>query len=355
MLKVACIGTGGIIGAHMPGWEKSPDAEVVAGVDPNAEHLKAWGEKHGINRLHERVEDVLSDPEVDIVDICTPNRFHAPLTVQALEAGKHVLCEKPLVPTVAEVRQIIDARDKADRLVMTAQNFRFLDKSVALKHLVDAGRLGEVYHSRAWWLRRGAIPTRPGFLLMEQAGGGPCIDLGVHVLDLTLHLLGHPKPVSVTGTAVTKLANKPGAWSEWGGKLEDPAAVDVEEFAAGMVRFDNGSTLVLETSWMLHHPTRGNGDVAIWLYGDKAGAYFGDDSDVKILETDNDANHFRDTIVRPMDTHLGGHAVECIAFAKAVREGAPSPVPPEDSLAVIGVLDGLYQSSRAGREVPVVL
>ncbi|MEM6313156.1 MAG: Gfo/Idh/MocA family oxidoreductase [Planctomycetota bacterium] len=350
MLKVACIGTGGIVNAHMPGWEKSTDAEVVAGADPNAENLKTWGEKHGVTRLHENVDDVLTDPDIDVIDICTPNKFHTDLTLRALAAGKHVLCEKPLAPTVAEVRQIIDARDKSGKLVMTAQHFRFMDHAIALKGLIDAGRLGSVYHSRAWWLRRAAIPTTPGFLSMAQSGGGPCIDLGVHILDFTLHMLGSPRPVAVAGTTVTKLANQPNAWSEFGGPLEDPAAVDVEDFAAGFVRFENGSTLVLETSWMLHHPTAGNGEICVWLYGDQGGAIF-EDNALKLLTTDNVARQMHDTDVRPMNTGIRAHAAECIAFAKAIVDGGPSPVPPEESLAVIAVLDGMYQSTRDQREV----
>ncbi|MBW7882229.1 MAG: Gfo/Idh/MocA family oxidoreductase, partial [Caldilineaceae bacterium] len=184
--KVAMIGTGGIARWHMPGWQASEYAEVVAAADINGPVLQDFGRTFGISRLTIDVNEVLSDPEIDIIDICTPNRLHTPLVLAALDAGKHVICEKPLAPTPDEIRQMIEARDRAGKLLMTAQHFRFKASAQSMKREIESGALGDIYHARAWMLRRnGLIPTST-FVRRELSGGGSCIDIGVHILDLTL-------------------------------------------------------------------------------------------------------------------------------------------------------------------------
>jgi predicted dehydrogenase len=193
LLKVGIVGVGGIAHTHMPGWEKSEHAEVVAGTDVFEELLADWGKKHNVTKLTTRLEDLLEDKDIDIIDVCTPSAYHAPITIAALKAGKHVICEKPLAPTPEEVRAMIAARDESGKLLMTAQHMRFHGSSQAYKREIEDGQLGDIYHARSWWLRRASFPTRPSFWLKEHSGGGPCIDIGVHVLDLTLWLMGNPQ------------------------------------------------------------------------------------------------------------------------------------------------------------------
>lgn len=343
-LKVGVIGVGGIARTHFPGWLASPHAEVVALSDVNADYLALAGREQGVGRLYERALDLINDPDIDIIDICTPNMYHAPLAIAALDAGKHVLCEKPLAPTPAEVRQMIAARDRSGRLLMTAQHFRFDGRSRALKAELDGGVLGEVYHARGWMLRRAAAPVRPGFIRREHAGGGACIDIGVHILDLTLWMMGHPRPVAVSGVTQARLSRMPGAFSIWGGPI--PTEIDVEEFASAFVRFDNGATLVLEVAWLLHHRTQGE-DMQMWLYGERGGAHWPAN---EILTTNYTTQQHLNIQVERAD-NAEPHALECVAFADAVANGKPSPVPPEQSLDVITILDGLYRSAAAGREV----
>src|SRR5713101_214839 len=182
-LKVGVIGVGGIAGTHFPGWKQSPHAEIAAMSDVSAEALNRVAEAQGVKRRYEKPEELIANPEIDIVDICTPNMYHAPLAVAALEAGKNVICEKPLAPTPAAIQNMISARNKSGKLLMTAQHFRFQGTSKALKAEIDKGILGDVYHARSWMLRRAAAPTRPGFISKEHSSGGPCIDIGVHILD----------------------------------------------------------------------------------------------------------------------------------------------------------------------------
>ena len=347
ILKVGVIGVGGIAGTHFPGWRDSPYAEVTAMADLNAPVLQRVGAAHGVTKLYEKAEDLIADPEIDIIDICTPNMYHTPLALAALENGKHVICEKPLAPTPADIKKLIAARDKSGKLLMTAQHFRFGGAAKALKAEINTGVLGDIYHARSWMLRRAAYPVTPGFILKEHSGGGPCIDIGVHILDLTLWMMGNPKPVSVTGVTQDRLSHKAGAWSIWGGTI--PPIMDVEEFASAFVRFENGATLVLEVSWMLHHKTDCE-DMQMWLYGDKAGVQWPDN---EIVSTNNATQQMMNT---KLQQAAGGepYALECVAFADAVANGKPSPVPAEESLDVITILDGLYRSAATKKEVSLV-
>jgi predicted dehydrogenase len=350
-LKVGIIGVGGIASAHLPGWKDGPHTEIVAGSDLNSEILSKWGTEHGVKKLYSSPIELISDPEIDIVDVCTPSGYHAELSIAALKAGKHVLCEKPLAPTPDEIRKMIAARDKSRKLLMTAQHFRFQESARALKAEISGGVLGDVYHARSWMLRRAALPTRLSFLQKKHSGGGPCIDIGVHILDLTLWMMGHPKPISVTGVARKELAGQPGAFSIWGGKEPlIPKEMDVEDFSAAFVRFENGATLMLEVSWMLHHETPKNSaeDMQVWLYGTQAGTHW---PSCKILTSNNATQQHLDTQLLRIEGKVKPHAAECMALAQAIVDGAPSPVPPEESLIVQTILDGLYRSQIEGSEV----
>lgn len=343
-LKVGVIGVGGIARTHFPGWQKSPDAELVAVSDVDNATAKRVAEEFKVPTVYAKAEELIANKEIDIVDVCTPNAYHAPLSIQALEAGKHVICEKPLAPTPDDIKKMIAARNKSGKLLMTAQHFRFMGSTKALKAEVDTGTLGEVYHARCWMLRRAGAPTRPGFIMKKHSGGGPCIDIGVHILDLTLWMMGNPKPVSVTGVTQDKLRRLPGAYSDWGGPI--PKEWDVEEFATAFVRFNTGATLILECSWLLNHNTTGE-DMQMWLYGDKGGAHWPKN---ELLASNLATQQFLTT---QLGRHEQGspHAKECVAFAEAVALGKPSPVPAEQSLQVQSILDGLYRSAEERREV----
>ena len=345
-LKVAVIGVGGISHTHMPGWAASEHAEVVAGADLNKASLETWGTRYDIDALSTDATELLADPAIDIVDICTPNMSHTPLVVAALEAGKHVLCEKPLAPTPGDIERMIEARDRAGTELMTAQHFRFNGRAQALKREILTGALGNIYHARGWMLRRSAFIPTPTFVYQRLAGGGACIDIGVHVLDLTLWLMGNPEPASVSGVARSELARRPGNFSIWhpGSMPED---MDVEEFAAAFVRFETGATLMLEVSWLLHHDTEGE-DMQVWLYGDGGGCHY---PSAEFLASNHATRqHYNRSLKRTADV-MEPHAYECVEFARALAEGRPSPVPAEQSLQVMRILDGVYRSQREGREI----
>jgi predicted dehydrogenase len=260
----------------------------------------------------------------------------------ALEAGVHVLCEKPLAVTTKEVRAMAAAASRKKRILMTAQHFRFTDKITALKRYVDAGGAGDFYHARVHALRRNLLPISPGFIDPKLSGGGPCMDIGVHALDSAMHLMGFPTPMRVTGTTAVHFAKGeaiPGAWGEW-----DRTLFGVEDFASGFVHFENGMTMVLEASWLGHQKERE--DFSFFLFGRKGSVSWPDNEAFSALNR---------TLVSHQILPTAGlkppHTEEILAFARAVREGGPSPVPVGETLKVIAILEGIYQSAKTGREI----
>jgi predicted dehydrogenase len=348
-LKVGIIGLGGIAHTHVPGWKASSDAELVAGSDVNTAVFDSWREKYGVTRFYEKPADLINDPDIDIIDICSPNMYHAEQAIAAMQADKHVISEKPLAPTPDDIRKMIAARDASGKLLMTAQHFRFSGPARAMKAEIDNGALGEVYHARSWMLRRGFLPVRPTFIYKQHSGGGPCIDIGVHILDLTLWLMGHPKPVAVSGVERTALAHHKDAFSAWG-RVAVPQDIDVEDFASAFVRFDTGATLILEVSWLLHHNSPSGEDAHMWLYGTEGGCEW---PKAEFTSADYANRQFKNTTLQLTQDTMEPHALECVEFARAVAEGRTSPVPPEQSLYVQTILDGIYRSQAAGHEVSV--
>jgi predicted dehydrogenase len=341
-LKVGIIGAGGIVrGFHLPGWQADPAAEVVAICDVNEATGRKVADEFKVPQFFTDYRELLKLGELDVIDVCTPNKVHTPAVIAALQAGKHVLCEKPLAVTVAEITAMREALRKSDRLLMTAQHHRFSPASVAIKAWVDAGSLGEVYHSRVNATRRNMLPPAPGFIDPELSGGGPCMDIGVHALDTALWLMGFPKPVRVSGRAHTNFAKGfeiPGEWGEWDRKL-----FGVEDFASGFVHFENGATMVLEASWLQHQDKE---QLNATLQGKKASIQW-------------PTGHFHSVINRtlidgaviPASGRQQAHTEEILAFARAVREGGPSPVPLEESIIVIGILEAIMKSSQLNQEI----
>ena len=348
-LRVGLIGCGGISSIHLDGWKRlHPTAKIVAVADPIEERRNQRGEQAGVpaELRFPYLSDLLkAGVKLDAIDICANNVAHAPVSIEALNAGLHVLCEKPLAMTPDQVRDMIAARDRAkNKILMTAQHMRFQTNSLQLKQYLDTGVLGEVYYARAQFLRRRFLPGRIGFITKSISGGGPVIDIGVHILDLTLHLMGQPEPVSVTGIAPQKLAKRPdvrGWWGDW-----DREKIDVEDFAAGFVRFKNGAALTLECSWLTN--IKEQETTKITLMGTDAGAEW-----PECTIHGEAAGSVTDTTLTYPDDKVGGHQKEIAAFTDAVLNGKPSPVPTEQSLNVIRILDGLYRSYESGKEVTV--
>ncbi len=342
-LRVGVVGAGKIWQSHWPGWAHSPHAEVAAFADMNAEALNRVCDEKGIQKRYASSEELFADPDIDIVDICTHSASHAPLALAALKAGKHVICEKPLAIQADDIEAMIEERDRQGVQLMAAQHYRFMNSTRVLKKEVEAGGLGDVYHARAWMLRRAGGSVRPTFVSRALSGGGACMDIGVHALDLTLWLMGNPKPLTVSAITQDRIRNLPGAFVGNGTAI--PENWDVDEFGCAFVRLEGGKALVLEVSWLLNHV--GGSDLELWLYGDKAGAKWPQN---EIAEIDI-SNKKRSDRHLEWEEGMEAHARECVEFAESIVTGAPSPVPAEESLQVARILEGMYRSTLENREV----
>jgi len=349
-LKVGIIGVGGIAYEHMAGWQNSNLTEVIVGSAKTESSLQKWRKKFGNIKTTTNIDDIFKDKSIDIIDICTPSYSHEELVIAALKSGKHVLCEKPLATTAQGVRNIIKVRDEAKKQVMTAQHFRFQSQAIELKKAIDVGNLGEIYHSRIWLLRRCAYLGGKHYWIKKFSGGGACIDIGVHILDLALWFMGNPDPITVTGTTANYLSTENKVFSIWG-DMEIPPGADVEEFGAAFLRFRNGASMAFETSWLLHHDTGDNkADCQVWLYGHKGGAQWPNN---RIFVTDYVDKMNRNVAVNSTEVEHNPYVMECVEFAKSIVNHEPSPVPAENSLQVALIIDALYRSSRLKVEVRI--
>ncbi len=346
-LRVGIIGSGGIAqGPHAEAWNAHPDVEVVATCDVNLENAQKLADKTGAQKVFANFKELVKLKDVDIVDICTPNKLHTPAALAALNAGKHVVCEKPLAVTTKEVRQMGELADKKKLKLMTAQHQRFRPESIACKRLVDDGALGKPFHAHVVTMRRDLQPTRPGFICKELSGGGVCMDMGVHTLDLAMWLLGFPNPVRVTGTIATNFAKGhsiPGGWGEW-----NRDQYTVEDFASGFVTFDNGMSLVLQATWLnfqgerevLNNRLYGTGGTLEWPEGKYHSSRQG------VLFSSK---------LEPLPGLPAPHTGELHAFYDCVTNNTPSPVPWTQTIKVIGILEGIYKSQSQGKEIKLAL
>ncbi len=339
-LKVVIVGCGGMGTVHADAWRKIPGVKIVGACDRKADVLEAFGKKYEVPHLYRQIGKAAAC-RADVFDVCVPNAYHTDGVLAGFATGKHVLCEKPLAITPGEVVRMMKASKKARKLLMCAQHMRWDGPSQILKRWMSGGRMGDIYYGRTWYNRRRLVPAWGVFISKKESGGGPCVDVGVHVLDLAMYLMDNFEPVSVTGVTPCKLARTPGLYNEWG--KYNRKDMTVEDFAVGLVRFRNGAALSLEASWMLniHAPD----EVATCIYGTKAGVRW---PNLDIVTEQNEVVLESRIANCPK---IEGHEAEIVAFHDAVVNRKPSPVPPEQTLAVIKVLDGLYRSHKTGREV----
>lgn len=347
--KIGVIGVGGISALHIESYRKHPDVEVAAFCDINRERLDLMGEKYHVTKRFTRARDMLDQvPELDAVSVCTWNSEHAPMSIAALNAGKHVLCEKPMAVGEAAARQMLEAAEKNGKLLMIGFVRRFGNDCAVLKDFINAGALGELYYAKATYLRRHGNPGG-WFGDKSRSGGGPLIDLGVHVIDLSRYLMGNHRPVSVYGAAFQKLFNRPHIKGAKGyvassAARQDPC--DVEDLAAAMIRFDNGAVLQIEASFSLNiKADRGE----LEFFGTKGGARLNPE-----LELYTEVNDYLADINLAHPTALsfdGLFEAEINHFVDCVRNGTPCRAPAEDGVVIMRILDAVYESARSGHEV----
>ncbi|KPV44929.1 Gfo/Idh/MocA family protein [Alicyclobacillus ferrooxydans] len=353
-VRVGIIGVGGIaLGKHLPSIAKIQGVEIVAFCDVVEENAVKGRDQYGAQgaKVFTDYRELLAQPGIDAVYVLTANFLHAEVTVAALQAGKHVMCEKPMAMTTAEAQAMVDAAERTGQILTIGYQNRFRPDSLYLKQLCERGELGEIYFAKALAIRRRAVPTWGNFLSKRMQGGGPLIDIGTHALDLTLWLMDNYRPKTVMGTAYHKLGQRNHAANSWG--PWDPEKFEVEDSAFGFITFENGATVILESSWALN--SLHVGEARTVLCGTEGGADMEDGLRI------NGERHGRLFTEIP-DLNIGGTAldgavsqnagdVEAAHFIACIREGRQPIVTPKQALVVTQILEAIYESSRTGQAV----
>lgn len=353
-VRLGILGAGGIVRyGHLPALVHLKEVQVTAICDPRIERARQIAAEYGITGIHKNAGEILQNPEIDAVLVAVPNAFHAPLTVKALNAGKHVFCEKPPALNAAEARKMLDAAQKNKRALLFAFNQRHNDRSKALKQIMESGKLGDVYYARASWIRRRMIPgLGTWFTDRKLSGGGPLIDIGVHVLDLALWFCGYPKVKSVSGATFHQLGKKI-ARTDLG--AAGARKMQVEDLATAYIRFENGAVLFLETSFALH--TLAQETISIDLHGVEAGAQWRLPLDVlqpplMIVGEENGRTYDCKPQVREKESWRSYYK-ENAEFVQCISNPARSWQSAADGVTLMKVIDAIYESARKGREVAI--
>ncbi|CAH1201980.1 Myo-inositol 2-dehydrogenase [Paenibacillus allorhizoplanae] len=347
-LRIGVIGAGSISDLHFASYTKSEDAVIVAVCDLNRERAAAKAEKYDIANIYTDYNELLANPEIDAVSICTWNNTHAEISIAALHAGKHVLVEKPLCKTVEEAQRIQDAVRETGKILQVGFVRRYDTNAQLVKHFIDNGQLGEIYYAKASCLRRLGNPGG-WFSDVERSGGGPLIDIGVHVIDVCWYLMGKPKPVAVSGHTYNKLGNRKNVKNLSFYKAADYDAErnTVEDLANVLIRFENGASLMVDVSFTLHAK---KDEIAVKLYGDKGGVEL-EPEIVFVTEILDTITNVTPQINNKSIDINGAFQNEINHFVSCCQTGETPISPVEDGLEIMKILCGIYESAAKGQEI----
>jgi len=351
-LRIALVGCGGMgTRVHGPAFAEMPDAEIVAVCDIMPKNAADYGAALGLSadRICTDYRELLKMDGIDAVDIATPNKFHSEIAVAAMNAGKHVFCEKPDAINVQEVQKMKDAAESSGKILMVMRNNRYRETAQYLKKFIADGEMGEIYAGRCGWQRRRGIPGKGGWFTTKAiSGGGPLIDLGVHMIDLAIYLMGNPRPITVSGCTYCKFANsdiEDSVNSSFGEKVEN-GTFDVEDLAMGFIRFDNGACLQIEFSWASNVDCERQ---FVELRGTKAGSKWETTDGVLRLYTEN---YGKTVDITPNVTdHSMGHPENLRHFVDCVLYGKQPMFVPQQGLDMVKVLEAMYRSAAEGKEI----
>jgi predicted dehydrogenase len=343
---------------HIPAWQNLADEVEIVGVfNRHVERAQATADRHRIPRAYGQLDEMLADLEPDIVSICTPNAAHKAYTLAALEAGAHVVCDKPVSTTYADAREMYDVAEAKDRILFVSQTGRFSSNSIAARAVAASGQLGEMYYAETSALRRRGVPTWGRFHMAADSGGGALIDIGVHALDLLLWMMGNPQVVAASGLTyckladrdeglVTSLADSGAPIGVFEPRTYDRREFDVEDMAVGLLRLEGGASIAIKASWAANVPEGMGGTI--------------------ILGTQGGLRLWPLTLVRNMsgyqvdvtpkvppdpDIPFYGHWKATEHMVRVVRGEEELLVKRGEVLNVISALEGLYQSAAEGREI----
>ena len=355
IVNVGIIGCGGIgQNKHMPSLSKIENVRLVAFCDIVPERAQMCKEKFGTPdaAVYTDYRELLKDETIEVVHVLTPNREHAEISVAALKAGKHVMCEKPMAKTAEGAKQMCEAAKASGKKLAIGYQHRMKPQAITAKEYIDSGALGEIYYANCYAIRRRGTPNWGVFLDAEAQGGGPIIDIATHSLDLTLYLMNNYEPEMVVGKTHKKLEH-PEAGNIWGDN--GVSTTPLEEAACAFIRMKNGATIMLETSWSLNtdEPIQEGSCV---LCGSKAGLSL-KNNELRINKVEMGRQ-----VVTSVDCSAGGVAfydgasmtpaeAEARAWIDAIVNDTPQVVLPEQAMVVSQILEAIYVSSETGKPV----
>ncbi len=360
-LKVAIIGAGMITNAaHIPAYKSLHGrAEIVGVCDMNPVSAEGTAKRHGIQSWYTDAQKMLSELKPDLVSVTTPNASHCAMAALALESGCHVACEKPLALTYRDTLNLFDLAKAKGKVLLACQTLRYNDEYRFAREMAREGELGHVYFAEFSVLRRRGIPKWGTFHRMDANGGGCLCDLGVHLIDAALWVMGGPKMIAISGSSAAYFGNTEENIATSLKESGAPAGVDnarpyrpeefeVEEFAAGSMRLEGGCQMNFKTSWAVNLPD----EYQMRFAGSKAGLAL---PDMKLYSTFN--RYQADIVPRVFSEgkykgrDFSGHYYLMEELADHLQHGAPLPVLPEETLNVSMIIDAFYRAAREGREV----
>lgn len=348
-LRLAFIGTGGISTVHLLALTHIPEFEIVAGCDINPERLEWFKQQPGCAnaKVYTDYNEMLKKEKLDAVDICTPNGVHCPSAIAALNAGCHVITEKPMAMNPAECQKMVDAAKKNKKLLCVGFQYRYAPQTQIFLNAAKSGLIGDIMYAKVHALRRRGVPNWGVFGQKALQGGGPMIDIGVHMIESCHHAMGQPKPVAASGMTWTFLGDKPSQvysmWPNW-----DYKTYTVEDLAVGQVRFENGALMQIESSFCGHLKE----DVMTWEIMGTKGAYSFKDhtifTDLAGAMVDATASYVPDASFETLFTS------KLQQFADAILTGVPLVADGEEGMTVQKIIDGIYRSAaKNGAEVKI--
>jgi predicted dehydrogenase len=342
-LKIVVVGAGfaGRV-VHLPGYAANM-VRVAAICDQVQERAQSLADQYKVPKVYTDWRRMIEEEQPEVVSVCLPNVLHREVTIAALEAGAHVLCEKPLATSVAEAREMFDAARRAGRVLMAAQHFRFEAGAQAIKRVVDSGALGQIYHAEATAMRRMGIPTWGTFHQRALSFGGCLLDIGVHMLDQTLWLMGNPTPTKVSAVMQQRFGRRPEIAAAHGNAW-NPKLFDVEDSAVALVRFQDGASLILRACWAAHIK---DSRFSSQLLGTEGGAITDPPTIYRLRDGMQVDEEFKNL------PRSSGWEREVVHFLAVVRGEAEPLVKEEETMNVQRILNAAYRSAEEGREVEV--
>lgn len=347
-IKVAIIGCGTIAShSHIPAYMANPHVEIKYFCDAMEERAEKMVQEHGCGQAVTDYRDILNDPDLDAVSICTPNHVHAEATIEFLRAGKHVLCEKPAGRTYEEALDMQKVQHETGKILCIGVVNRFDSRVNIIKQMIEQGELGELYHVYASFRSHRSIPGLGGpFTTKEIAGGGVLIDWGIHFLDIVMYCSGDPLPLTVSGQAYSKLGKdmKNYAYTNmWAGPPNYEGTYDVDDFVTAMIRTE-GPSITLNGAWAQNI---GVDEMFIDFIGDKGGIRLQYGSDFKIYSAKNGA------LLETTPTYQTGDAFqhEIDQFVHSIQTGEKLPSHIDYNIITARMIQAIYDSSEQQAEI----